>query len=107
MPAYIIVTARISNPLGFRAYAERASHLVTQYGGRYLVLGATTQALEGGDGDVGTKWVISEWPDSATARKFWDSADYAEVKKLRDGMGQFEVRLLEGLPPVALSPEKP
>ena len=104
MPAYMIITARISDPQGFRAYAEQASRLVAHYGGRYLVLGAATQALEGAEGDVGTKWVISEWPDSATARKFWDSAEYAEVKRLREGTGHFEVRLLEGLPPATLAP---
>ena len=99
MPVYMVITARISDPLAFRAYAERASRLVVEFGGRYLVVGAAPQTLELLQDDVGVKWVISEWPDSASARRFWDSAEYAEVKGLRDGTGQFEVRLLEGIAP--------
>ena len=45
-------------------------------------------------------------PDVASARRFWDSAEYAEVKRLRDGTGQFEVRLLEGPAPAALSTDR-
>ena len=106
MPAYMIVTARISDPQAFRAYAQRAARLVAQFGGRYLVLGAAPQALEGASADAGAKWVISEWPDVASARRFWDSAEYAEVKRLRDGTGQFEVRLLEGPAPAAVSTDR-
>ncbi len=108
MPAYMIVTARISDPQAFRAYAQRAARLVAQFGGRYLVLGAAPQALEGSPADAGAdaKWVISEWPDAASARKFWDSAEYAEVKRLREGTGQFEVRLLDGHSPAPVSLER-
>ena len=106
MPAYMIVTARISDPQAFRAYAQRAARLVAQFGGRYLVLGAAPQALEGSPADAGAKWVISEWPDAASARRFWDSAEYAEAKRLREGTGHFDVRLIEGPSPVPVSPER-
>lgn len=105
MPAYMIVTARISDAKAFSAYAKEASRLVAHFGGRYIVLGASAQALEGESGDVGAKWVISEWPDLASARRFWDSAEYAETKRLREGTGQFEVRLLDGLSPAPVTPE--
>lgn len=99
MPVYMVITAHISDPQAFKTYAERASRLVAQFGGRYLVVGAAAQRLEGLDDDFGGKWVISEWPDNASARRFWESSEYAEVKRLRDGTGQFEIRLLEGLAP--------
>jgi uncharacterized protein (DUF1330 family) len=106
MPAYLIVSARITDPQAFRAYAVRAAELVAQFGGRYLVLGGAAQTLEGEPVEAGAKWVISEWPDVASARRFWDSAEYAEAKRLREGTGHFDVRLIEGPSPVPVSPER-
>jgi uncharacterized protein (DUF1330 family) len=40
--------------------------------------------------------VISEWPDKDAALAFWNSAEYAEVKKLRDGIADCQVLLVEG-----------
>ena len=39
--------------------------------------------------------VISEWPDKETAKRFWNSAEYAEVKKLREGIADCQVLLIE------------
>lgn len=105
MPAYLIISARITDPKAFRVYAERAARLVAQFGGRYIVLGALAQALEGEPVAAGTKWVISEWPDVASARRFWDSAEYAQAKRLREGTGNFDVRLIDGPSPAPVSPE--
>lgn len=96
MSAFLLVTARISDPAAFRAYAREAASLVTAFGGRYRVLGSVAEALEG-DAPEG-KMVISEWPSVEAARRFWDSAEYAQVKKLRAGTGSFDVVLLEGIP---------
>jgi uncharacterized protein (DUF1330 family) len=106
MPAYMIVTARISDPQAFRAYAERARRAWWRSSVAATSCWAQPQALEGASADAGAKWVILEWPDVASARRFWDSAEYAEVKRLRDGTGQFEVRLLEGPAPAALSTDR-
>ena len=40
--------------------------------------------------------VISEWPDRAAAQAFWNSPEYAEAKKLRDGIAACQVLLIEG-----------
>ena len=39
--------------------------------------------------------VISEWPDKAAAKAFWNSPEYAEVKKLREGIADCQVLLIE------------
>ena len=39
--------------------------------------------------------VISEWPDKAAAEAFWNSPEYAEVKKLRAGIADCQVLLIE------------
>ena len=47
-----------------------------------------------GFGD-GASMVISEWPDKAAAKAFWDSPEYQEAKKLREGCAECQVLLIE------------
>ncbi len=95
MAAYMIIAAKIHDRDGFKAgYGAAAAALVKKFGGEYLVLGPGAELLEGtleGYSSV----AISKWPDRATARAFWDSDEYAEVKKLREGMADVEVLLVE------------
>lgn len=95
MPAYMIVTADISDRDRFiSGYGKAAAALVQQMGGRYLLMGPGAESLEGDFGD-GASMVISEWPDKAAAKAFWDSPEYQEIKKLRDGIAECQVLLIE------------
>jgi uncharacterized protein (DUF1330 family) len=38
--------------------------------------------------------VVSEWPSRTSALAFWNSPEYAEVKKLREGLADVEVILV-------------
>lgn len=98
MPAYLIIDAVIHDRTKFGAYAQANAGLVARMGGRYLVLGGgDMQTLEGGGFDG--KAVISEWPDRAAALAYWGSAEYAEVRKLREGICDARVLLVEGVAP--------
>lgn len=95
MPAYMIVTAKIADRDAFiNGYGASAGALVAQYGGKYVLRGPGVELLEGTFGD-GASMVVSEWPDKASARAFWSSPEYAEVKKLRDGIADCQVLLIE------------
>lgn len=96
MSAFLLVTARISDPVAFRAYAEKVAAMVTVFGGRYRVLGGVPEVLEGHPREG--KVVISEWPSMEAAREFWDSPEYAQARQLREGTGSFDVMLVNGLP---------
>jgi len=67
---------------------------VERFGGRYVLMGAATQVLEG-DSAEGGGAVISEWPDRATALRFWNSPEYAVARKLREDTGRFQVVLVD------------
>ena len=96
MPAYMIISAKISDRDAFiNGYGKAAAALVAQFGGRYVLRAPGVELLEGEFGN-GASVVISEWPDKQTARKFWNSPEYAELKKLRDGLAQCQVLLVEG-----------
>lgn len=99
MLAYMIVTAAIEDRERFiNGYGAAAAKLVEQYGGRYVLRAPGAELLEGdlGAKDLGgASMVISEWPDKAAARAFWNSPEYAEVKKLREGIATCQVLLIE------------
>jgi uncharacterized protein (DUF1330 family) len=95
MPAYLIVTATVSDRETFlKGYAPKAAGLLVQFGGKYLMRAPGAVALEGDFGDGGSV-VISEWASRDAALAFWNSPEYAAVRTLRDGIAECQVILIE------------
>jgi uncharacterized protein (DUF1330 family) len=96
MPAYMIVTAAIRDREAFIAgYGAAAAALIPKFGGEYMLRGPGAECLEGQFGE-GASMVISKWPDRAAAKAFWNSPEYAEAKKLREGLADVQVLLIDG-----------
>lgn len=95
MSAYMVIIAVIDEPKGFRDYAVAAAELIGKFGGEYIIRGAQNSACLEGDWPEEEKVVVSKWPSMEAAQAFWNSPEYAEVKKLRAGNGWVKVRLLE------------
>lgn len=95
MAAYMVVLAEIHDFESFMAYGTRAAELVDQFGGEYLVRGAKASECLEGDWPEETKVVISKWPSYEAAKAFWNSPEYAEAKKLREGNSTVRVRLVD------------
>ena len=94
MAAYLVVEAVITDRKKFAAYAQRVPDAVARAGGEYIVLGGEAETLEGDWGKE--RLVVHRWPDMASARRFWHSDEYREIKRLREGAGRFRVMLLDG-----------
>ncbi len=95
MPAYLIVTAALPDRQAFRAgYGAAAAELVTRLGARYRLMRPDGEVLEGG-GPQQVSVVIEEWPDRETVLRFWNSPEYAAVRRLRDGLADCRVVLVE------------
>ncbi|MEL7297378.1 MAG: DUF1330 domain-containing protein [Pseudomonadota bacterium] len=93
MAAYMLIAAKIEDRDKFRAqYASAAAALVAERGGKYIVLGPGAELLEG-TLDGYTSVAVSEWPDRETALAFWNSPEYAEIKKGREGLAEVQVLL--------------
>lgn len=101
MPAYLIIEAYIRDPKRFADYARATPAVVARHGGQYLVMGGEQTRLEGEPTPVRT--VISCWPDRAAALAFWHSPEYAAIKPLREGTGDFRVLLADGVHTQALT----
>jgi uncharacterized protein (DUF1330 family) len=96
MPAYMVILASIGDREGFLAgYAPAAAALVEKFGGRYVLRGSGGALLEGTIAD-GQSVIISEWPDRAAALRFWNSPEYAAAKRLREGLADCQVLLIDG-----------
>ncbi|MEW4467814.1 DUF1330 domain-containing protein [Parasphingorhabdus sp. JC815] len=91
----MIVTANIKDREAFiSGYGAQAGALIEKFGGKYVMRGPGAELLEGSFGD-GASMVISEWPDKAAAKTFWNSPEYAKVKKLREDIADCQVLLIE------------
>lgn len=99
MPAYMIVAANITDREKFiSGYGAVTGPLVEKFGGKYVMLGPGLHLLEDQFGAANLQdgsMVISEWPDKEAAMRFWNSPDYAKAKKLRVGLAECQVMLIE------------
>ena len=97
MPAYLIVDCKVTDAARYESYKAMAPAAIAQYGGRYLARGGATTVVEG-------DWkpnriVILEFPDVATAQRFYDSPEYRAARAARAGAAKMDMIVTEGLPP--------
>ena len=95
MKAYMIVRCVIHDREKFiSGYGTEAAKLREKYGGKYLIRAPGAIPLEGIDDDNNSV-VISEWPSKERALEFWNSDEYQEIKKLREGIAECKVLVIE------------
>jgi len=99
MPAYVVVQIDVKDAETYERYKLLAPPAIAAYGGRYLVRGGATEALEGSWHPK--RFVILEFPSTEQARAWWASPEYAAAKALRQSCTHTEMLLVEGLPPGA------
>lgn len=95
MAAYLIVQGTITDEVQYQKYREAVVPLIARHGGRFLVRGGAVETLEGAPDE--RRPVIFEFPSMAALHAFWDSPDYVPVKKLREGVADFDVWAVEGV----------
>ena len=94
MAAYLIITAQLRDRERFLAgYAPAAAALTAQFGGEYVLRAAGAEALEGEH--PGGSVVVSRWPDKAAALAFWHSPEYTKIRRLREGIADCQVLIVE------------
>ena len=97
-PGYLVVQGVVTDKEGFKAYAAALPPIYARYGGHYLAM-TPAPKVEVAEGEAeGRSVVIAKFPSKQAAWAFWNSPEYAEAKKLREGKGKFYVMVLDGLP---------
>ncbi len=95
MPAYVVVEVQVTDPVRYEEYKRLVEPTILAHGGKYLVRGGATEALEG-EWDPG-RFVLLEFPDVRRAREWWSSKDYRGPKSVRAEAATSRMLLVEGL----------
>jgi uncharacterized protein (DUF1330 family) len=95
MPAYVIANVDVNDPVRYEDYKKMVPSSITKYGGRFIARGGTIDVLEG-DWHP-TRLVIIEFPSAERAREWWNCAEYAEAKALRQATSKGTLLILEGV----------
>jgi len=95
MPAYVIANIEVTDPKGYEEYRSRSLATVQKFGGRFIVRGGEHERKEG-------EWtpkrlIILEFPDMATARRWYDSETYQSIIPYRSGTAKTELVLVDGI----------
>jgi uncharacterized protein (DUF1330 family) len=90
----LIANLEVTDSAKFEEYRQKVVPVIEKFGGRYLVRGGELRLLEGNPSL--SRLVILEFPTLDAAQKFYDSADYAPILKLRLDSARSEVVLAQG-----------
>lgn len=91
---YVVAEITVTDPEAYKAYVAKVGPLVAHFGGKYLVRGGQTAALEG-EPPKG-RVVVIEFDNMQAARAFEESSEYAAVAGLRHKSATSRVFLVEG-----------
>jgi uncharacterized protein (DUF1330 family) len=95
VPAYIVVETDIHDPEQYELYKRASPAAVTAGGGRFIARGGELTVLEG---DWQPKrLVLLEFPDLEAAKRFYESPEYQEAKRLREGAARFDMVAVDGV----------
>ena len=95
MPAFIIVETDVQDPDQYERYKEATPAVVAAAGGRFVARGGDIAVLEGDWNPP--RLVVLEFENLDAANRFYDSAEYQEVKRLREGAARLNMVAVEGL----------
>lgn len=95
MTACVLVEMEVTDPVGILEYRKLAEASVAQYGGRFIVRGGKTEALEGGWDPK--RIVVLEFADAGQAKRWWESKEYANARVIRERTAKTRMILAEGV----------
>ena len=95
MPAYIVVETDINDPEQYELYKRASPAAVAAGGGRFIARGGELAVLEG-DWEP-KRLVLLEFPDLDAAKRFYESPEYQDAKRLREGAASLNMVAVEGL----------
>ena len=94
MAAYMIVEVETTDEALMAEYRKHTPGLVAKFGGKFVVRGGKTRALEGGWKPA--RVVVLEFPSYEAAEKFYDSPEYKPVLDMRLKAGKAKAIIVDG-----------
>jgi uncharacterized protein (DUF1330 family) len=96
MKAYWIAHVDVSDAEQYTQYTQRAPAAFAKFGARFLARGGRSEAMEGGRRQ---RNVVIEFDSYEQAVACYQSAEYQAAKAHREGVGQAQIIIVEGLVP--------
>lgn len=91
---YLIGDIEVTDPDSYSKYAEGVPGTVALYGGKYLVRGVAGEVLEGGW--MPKRLVVLEFESIRRAKEWYDSPEYANLKKIRQSASKGNLIFADG-----------
>jgi uncharacterized protein (DUF1330 family) len=95
MPAYLVSTIDVRDPVGYEEYRKLVPPILAKYGGRFVVRGGAIEYKEG-DWRPG-RIVVVAFESLEKARAFYDSPEYTQAKHIRQRTSAGSVLFVEGV----------
>jgi len=92
--AYIVAHVDVENWGAYREYMRHTPRVIQKFGGRFIARDGEMVTLEGPQETL--RIVLIEFPSMEQAKAFYNSADYAQTKKLREGGGSAKFVAIDG-----------
>lgn len=91
---YVIAHATVTNPEKWAEYVAKSKIALDKFEGKPIVRGGKSQIMEG-NGTL--RNVVLEFPSYDHAVGYATSPEYAEAKALRQGAGNIDITIVEGV----------
>jgi uncharacterized protein (DUF1330 family) len=92
--AYVIARAIVTNATQWAVYAAAAGEAMKIYGGTPIARGGQMTVAEG---QGRARNVIVEFESFEAAKRYAFSPEYAAARKLREGAGEIDLVVVEGV----------
>ena len=94
MAAYLIGDIEVTDPETYEKYRAGVPATIAAYGGKYLVRGATGEVAEGTW--TPNRLVVLEFESMERLKAWYNSPEYADLKKLRQSASNSNIIFAEG-----------
>lgn len=95
MSAYLLIMNKVLRTEGWEAYQHKVVEHFTRYGGKYVAMRQTPEVLDGAFNC--DRITMVEFPSKEIVRAMWNSPEYTEIRKLREGLGLIDVCVIESV----------
>ena len=95
MSAYAILQINITNKEKYKEYINQVTSIVKKHRGEYIVRGGKSEVVEG-------EWnyqrtVVVKFPSYDAAIQWYNSEEYAPIKKIREDNSKGNCIIIEGI----------
>ena len=94
MAAYMIARIDVTDPERMADYLKHTPRILDRFGGRFIVRGAPVETIEGPEETH--RVVVIEFPDTESARAFYDSDEYELAIAIRQEASTGQFILVDG-----------